>query len=152
VEGVKKALSIIVLMLFAQSLQAQEKKPWNLDRLCGRLEHVQRTPSRRHSNNFSERRKALRNVSLSLYERRENEPCCDGVNAAETIQTGRGGHFEFKTKKAGTFLLSTNWSGKEYRLSVVYKPQKNSATTCSDQGIALDGEGNADWWVTVTVD
>ena len=91
-------------------------------------------------------------MPLGLYERRENQACCEGVNAVETTQTGRGGHFEFNTKKAGNFWMATKWRGKEYKLAIVYKPEKNSTTMCSQQGIALDDGGNADWWVTITVD
>jgi hypothetical protein len=152
VEGVRDALSLVVLFLIAQFLYAQEKKPWNVDRLCGRLEHVQRTPGRHDPNTFSEKRKVLRDVSLSLYERRENEACCDGLNAVETTKTGRRGNFEFKTPKLGSYWLSTNWNGKISTVPIIYKPQKNPVTMCSEQGIQLDDQGNAEWWKTVTVD
>jgi len=151
-EGLKRTLAILAALLIGQSSHAQEKKPWDIDRLCGRLEHVQKVPDRKNANTFSENRKPLREVSVSLYGRRENEPCCAGLNALETIQTRKGGRFEFKTTRPGNYWLGMNWSGKEYRLGVVYKPQKNSTTMCSEQGIGLDDEGNADWWVTLTVD
>ena len=148
----KGILSIFTVTLFASCLGAQEKKPWEIDRLCGKLEHVQKISDRKNANTFSEKRKALREVPLGLYERHENQACCEGVSAVETTQTGRGGQFEFKTKKPGNFWMATNWRGKKYKLAVVNKPEKNSATMCSQQGIALDDEGNADWWLTVTVD
>jgi hypothetical protein len=151
-EGVKITVSIFAATLCASGLGAQEKKPWEIDRLCGKLEHVQKVPDRKHANTFSEKRKALREVSLSLYERREHQACCEGMNAVETTQTGRGGHFEFKTRKPGNFWMATNWSGKEYKLAVVYKLQNNSTTMCSQQGIGLDDEGDAEWWAIVTVD
>jgi hypothetical protein len=139
-------------MLIAQLLHGQEKKPWDVDRLCGRLEHIQRTPQRHDSNSYSEKRKALRDVSLSLYERRENQACCDGLNAVETAKTGRSGHFEFKTKKPGGYWLSTNWNGKRSTVPVVYERPKNPVSMCAQQGIQLDEQGNAEWWITVTVD
>jgi hypothetical protein len=152
VEGVKNTLPLVTLVVFAQIFYAQEKKPWSVDRLCGRLDHVQRTPERHDPNSFSEKRKALRDVSLSLYERRENQTCCDGLNAVETTNTGRGGHFEFKTNKLGSYWLGTNWNGKNSSVPVIYEPQKNPVTICSEQGIQLDDQGNAEWWITVTVD
>jgi hypothetical protein len=69
----------------------------------------------------------------------------------ETVKTRKDGSFEFKTKP-GRFWLATNWSGKEYEVAVVYQPERDSATKCSEQGIALDDAGNADWWLSVTVD
>ena len=144
---------ILALILFVPGLPAQGKKPWTIDRLCGKLDHIQRIPDRKHANNFSERREALRDVSVTLYEPREGEPCCSTANAViEAAQSGRGGHFEFKTKKPGKFWLKANWNGKDYKLALVYEPSKNSTTLCSDQGIDLDDDGNAEWWATVTVD
>jgi hypothetical protein len=149
---VKRIVSIFAVTLFASGLGAQEKKPWEVDRLCGKLEHVQKIPDRKNTNSLSEKRKTLREVRLGIYERHENQVCCEGVNAVETTQTGRGGRFEFKTKKRGDFWIATNWSGKQYKLAVVYKPGKSSATMCSQQGIGLDDEGDAEWWAIVTVD
>jgi len=149
---VRNALSLVALILIAQFSYAQEKKLWNVDRLCGRLEHVQRSPGRHDPNNFSEKRKALRDVPMSLYERRENEACCDGLNAVETTKTGRGGHFALKTKKPGSYWLSTTWNGKNSTVPVIYKPQKSPVTTCSEQGVQLDDQGNAELWITITVD
>jgi hypothetical protein len=139
-------------MSIAHLLCAQDKKPWIVDRLCGQLDYVQRTAERHDPNSFSEKRKAVRDVSISLYERRENQPCCDGLNAVETAKTGRSGHFEFKTKTVGSYWLSTNWNGRSSTLPVVYETGKNPVTMCSEQGIQLDDQGNASWWITVTVD
>jgi hypothetical protein len=74
------------------------------------------------------------------------------LNPVETVTTGRSGHFEFKTKKLGSYWLATSWNGKEYKVAVEYKPTKNSQTLCSDQGIQLDDEGNANWWISIVVD
>lgn len=143
---------ILALCMFASALCAQEKKPWQIDRLCGKLEHVQQIPDRKNANNFSEKRKTLRDIPVSLYERSENELCCSSLGATETVRTGKRGGFHFKTAKAGNYWLSANWNGKEYKLAISFKPDKKSTTMCFQQGIGLDDEGNADWWVTITVD
>jgi hypothetical protein len=101
VEGVKAILLSFALMLSVTALQAQEKKPWEVDRLCGKLEHVQKIPNRKDANTFSDKRKSLRDVPLALYNRRENEPCCGGLAAVEMVHTDRGGRFEFKNEKPG---------------------------------------------------
>jgi hypothetical protein len=151
VERVRRIVLITMLLALA-SLAAQEKKPWERDRLCGKLDYVRRIPDRKNPGSFSEKRKALRDIPLGLYARHANEACCGSLNAVETSRSGRGGSFAFETKKPGDYWLATNWNGKEYKLAVVYKPEKNSKTLCSEQGIALDDEGNADWWAIVTVD
>jgi hypothetical protein len=152
VERVRVAVSLLAALWVIPSLSAQEKKPWEIDSLCGKLEHIGKTPDRRHANNFSEKRKALRDVNLVLYDRRENESCCNSVNVVERVLTRRGGHFDFESKKAGDFWLVSDWHGKYYKLPVTYKPGKASTTVCSEQGIQFDDKGNADWWVTITVD
>jgi hypothetical protein len=132
-------------------LLAQEKKPWEVERLCGKLEHVEKIPDRRNSNNFSEKRNTLRDVEIALYERRENESCCAGRSAIETVRTRRGGRFEFRSKP-GTYWLVSSWNGREYRLPVLYEAGKPPATVCSEQGIQVDLAGNAEWWISITVD
>jgi hypothetical protein len=89
---------------------------------------------------------------LSVFERSENEACCNGLKAVETTVTGRGGNFEFKTKKLGSYWLTTIWDGKNSAVPVIYERQKDSVTLCSEQGIQLDDHGKAEWWITVTVD
>jgi hypothetical protein len=149
---VRGVVLFFALILITLCLCAQEKKPWNVARLCGRVEHVKRTPERHSPDSFAEKRKSLRDVFLNLYERHENVVCCEGVDALETVRAGRGGHFEFKIQKAGDYWLTSNWNGKASKIAVVYEPQKVLANNCSEQGIQLDDEGNAGWWITVTVD
>ena len=143
---------IFAVFIFAAVLHAQEEKPWQIDRLCGKLNHVVRIPDRKNANTVSEKRTALRDVPVTLYEQRNDEPCCIGETAIETVRTGKGGHFEFKNQKEGKYWLRTNWNGKEYTLAVGLKPEKNTTTMCSQQGVDLDDEGKAGWWVTIRVD
>jgi hypothetical protein len=148
----KSGMTLLGLILIAHSLRAQNKQPWNIDRLCGRVEHVQRVPERHNPNSFSEKRKPLRDVQLSLYERRENKTCCAGFSPMETTQTRKNGGFDFQAAKPGNYWLITNWNGRESEVAVVYLPHRNSVTKCFEQGIALDDAGIADWWLSITVD
>jgi hypothetical protein len=141
---------VLVCCLLAPSLQAQEKKVVEVDRLCGRLEHVERTPDREYPSISSEKRSGLRGVDLALYDRRDNESCCIG-SAIETARTRRGGRFNFETKRPGTFWIASNWNGRDYRLPVIYKPEKTSEINCSNQGIEINDKGTSIWWATVTV-
>jgi hypothetical protein len=131
---------------------AQDERKWDSDGLCGRVEHVQKIPDRKFSNTFSERRRGLRGRTLARFERRAGQRCCDGLVPLETTETGSNGRFEFKTKKPGDLWLTTNWHAKEYKIAIVSKQQEDSSTRCSKQGIGLDDSGNADWWVTITLD
>jgi hypothetical protein len=147
VEEVKTAFACILLILEAQFLHAQTRKPWTVDGLCGQVESVRRTPEKHNLNSFSQKRKSLRDVSLSLYERRStDEVCCDGAKAIETVTSGKGGHFHFNTRRLGNYWIGTNWNGKNSKIAVDYEPQKGSQSLCSEQGIQLDDQGNAEWW------
>jgi len=149
---VNRRAVLFSVILVGHVVCAQEKKPWNIDRLCGRLEHVERIPNRKHADTFSETRKALRDVPLAMYERRENEICCENLTPIDTTITGKNGLFNFKDEKPGLYWLETNWNGKKYKAAVAYNPAKKSGTICSQQGLQLDYAGDADWWITVTVD
>jgi hypothetical protein len=149
---VKRRAGLFAVILVAQALRAQDKKPWSTGRLCGRLEHVERIPDRKHADNFSETRKALQGVPLIMYVRRENEACCGNLTPIDTAMTGKRGLFSFKEVKPAPYWLEANWNGKEYKVAVVQEPERNSSAICSEQGLKLDYAGNADWWITVTVD
>ena len=148
----KRIWLILVLAMSGLSLFAQEQKVWNTDRLCGQLDHVVRIPDRKKANTISEKRNGLRDVSLTLYQQQDKEACCSNLKAMETIRTGRGGHFELKTRVPGRYWLAANWNGREYKVAIAFKPQKNSTTMCSRQGIDLDDEGEAGVWETIELD
>jgi hypothetical protein len=149
---VKRRAILFGVILVAQLLCAQDKKPWRVARLCGCLEHVERIPDGKHVDNFSETREALQGVSLFMYERRENQTCCENLTPIDTAITGKKGLFNFKDVRPGTYWLKANWNGKEYKVAVVEESEKNSTAICSEQGVKIDNAGNADWWITVTVD
>ena len=147
--SVSLILSVIVA---AQILHAQEKKPWIVDRICGRVEHLRRTPERKQPNIYSDKRKSLSGVSLELYEPNEDLPCCDGLRKVGATVSGKGGQFEFNPEKAGHYWLTAKWNAKDYNVAVEFEPQKKSSTVCSQQGIQIEDGGDASWWMTVTVD
>jgi hypothetical protein len=146
----KAAGSLVVAMLLMAS--AQSKKPATVDRLCGRVEHVQDIPDRKKPNNYSNKREGLKNLVLELYEWRDGAPCCTNLTRVDTRKSGKGGRFDFEPQKPGPYWLVTNWNERDCKLAIVLEPQKTSSTVCSEQGLQVDGEGNADWWVTITLD
>ena len=147
-----RVLPLFVVILMALAANAQEKKPWNVDQICGRVEYVHRIPEKKHPNNYSEKRKSLRSVPLELYESSENSSCCEGLKNVGSAISGRGGQFEFRPEKAGRYWLTAKWNDKIYKLAVAFEQQKRSSTICSQQGIQIEDDGDAGWWVTVTVD
>ena len=148
----KMPLSAVVIVSLCQASLARQERKWDVDRLCGRIDQVQKIPDQKFANTFSERRRGLRGFPMALFERRGGQPCCKDMVALETTKTGKDGRFEFKTKDPGDFWLMTNWNAKQYKIAIVIKQPKDSSAMCSKQGIDLDDSGNAYWWVTITVD
>jgi hypothetical protein len=139
-------------VLVGQALIAQDSKPWNVDRLCGQVEHVQKIPARNKPEISSEKRKPLTGVSLELYEWHEGTACCASSDRKDNTISQKRGYFEFSHESPGRYWLTMKWNGKDHRVPVVLEAPKNSVTLCSEQGIQLDDDGKASWWLTVTVD
>jgi hypothetical protein len=72
VERVIRTLAVLAMLLITSAVHAQEKKPWNVDRICGRVEHVRRIPTKKQPDNYSEKRKNLRGIPLELYEEKSS--------------------------------------------------------------------------------
>ena len=145
------AVSFLAAILIVQGSLAEEKKPWKVNRLCGRVEYVEKVSDRKNPNNYSEKRKGSKALALALYESKSETLCCDNLNRVDTTTSGRGGQFKFRPTKDGHYWLTALWNGTVYKQSVTVG-LPISAAECSEQGISLDGKGKASWWVTVTVD
>ena len=148
----KLLVSFLAAVLFAQGLNAQEKKPWTIDCICGRVEYVQRIPVRKQPNTYSDKRTDLKGIPLELYESPEGAPCCEALKNVGSTISGKGGQFEFKVEKAGHYWLTAKWNGRDYKVAVEFEPHKKSSTICSEQGIQMEDGEDASWWATITVD
>ena len=145
-----KAALIAATILAVQAplpLHSQEKKPWEISQLCGRVDYVQRMPGGKSADTFVEKRRAIPDLIVELYESSaSNQPL-------DSARTDKRGRFEFKTTHAGCYWLSMNWNNcRKCGLAVVFVPAKTSEATCSRQGIAIDDDGSAAWWVSIDVD
>jgi hypothetical protein len=149
---VRRPFLILGMIMVVQMLHAQEKNPWRVDRICGRAEYLKRIPERKRPNNYSDKRRSLSGVSLELYEAADNSPCCSEVKNVGSTTSGRGGQFEFNPDRPGRYWLMAKWNGKDYKVAIDFEPKKKSTTVCSEQGIQIEDDGDASWWVTVTVD
>ena len=148
----RHALVLLGSILAVPTAHAQERKPWSVDRICGLVEYVHQIPEKKRPNNYSEKRKSLRGVPMELYESGENQTCCDGLRSLGAVISGKKGEFEFGPKQPGHYWLTAKWNDKDYKIGVVYEPQKTSSTICSEQGIQIVDDQDASWWVRVTVD
>ena len=121
----KLAVVVFAGILFVrepQLLRGEEKKPWGVGRICGRVEYVQRIPVRNTTNTFNEKRKALRGVALHLYNWQEGTPCCGDLAPVDSTISGKSGRFDFKQEAPGRYWLSTRltgiWSGGKHSLLI----------------------------------
>jgi hypothetical protein len=149
---VRSTLAVLAMPLITPAGHAQEKKPWNVDRICGRVEHVRRIPIKKQPDNYTEKRKGLRGVPLELYESNEGSSCGEHLKSVGAMISGKAGQFDFKPEQAGHYWLTAKWNGRDYKVAVVFVPQEKSSTICSLPGIQIEDEGDASWWLTVAVD
>jgi hypothetical protein len=134
---------LAIILMLSYGLHSQDH-PVEINRLCGLLEHVNEVPLKNHPNSLKWIRTPLPNVALSLYEQREGDPI-------ETTQTRKGGKFQFKTKQPGKYWIKAHWNSNDYELRVEYRESK-FGVNCSGQGIAIDDDGEARLWVSITLD
>ena len=145
-------VSLAAVIFVSLNLVGQQPKPWSVDHLCGRLEHLQRIPSRKKPDRFSEKRTSLAGVRLELFERQEGTLCCIAAESRSATVSQKRGYFEFKHELAGNYWLRAKWNSRDYELPVVLSGQKKSPTSCAQQGVQLEDDGRANWWLMVTVD
>jgi len=155
VEGVKWTAELIgASVLFAtlaggQSQSPEEIKRWNtVDRLCGRLEHVER---RDGGETRPDKTKSLKGVALKLYQR-DTVPCCESVYPAAEVKTGRGGGFSFADIKPGPYWLVADVRGREFKMDLRFQPGKGADTLCSDQRFEVYDSGEFQLGKVITVD
>jgi hypothetical protein len=141
----------ILLATFAvgQSQSPEELKRWNrVDRLCGRVEHIER---RGDGDTRPDKTKSLKGVVLKLYQR-DSVPCCESVYPAATVKTGRGGGFSFANIKPGPYWLVADVRGREYKMDIRLQPGKGADMLCSDQRFEVYDSGEFQLGKIITVD
>lgn len=128
---------------------SQERKPWDVTQLCGRVEYVQRMPVRKSADTFVGKREAIPGLVVELYESAQDQSRKKPIDSARTDKRGQ---FHLGVNKSGRYWLSMNWNQcRECGVAVVLNPGKGQ-TSCSGQGIGIDDTGAANWWTTITVD
>jgi hypothetical protein len=91
---------LFATLAVGQGQPPEVAKKWNaIDRLCGRLEHVER---RDDGDTRPDKTKSLKGVVLRLYQR-DTVPCCESIHPAAEVKTGRGGGFSFSAAKPGSY-------------------------------------------------
>jgi hypothetical protein len=145
------AVLFVTATLILQLRHNPEPAPQQINHLCGRLDHADRVKVGDRAYSYSHR-KVLGAVELELYKANGNRACCADLERIDVVTSNKRGRFEFRRAAAGFYWVRSEWNGKEFKLPIVFKPEKNFATECSEQGILIDDEGSAEWWLSVTVD
>jgi hypothetical protein len=152
-----KLIPILVVVLFAASTLAQAPNsapPPSLERLCGKLEHVQNVPVKDAPNTIVSKARDLPRVAVRLYPAGENGQSCEGASAIATTATGHWGSFGFKSKQlpGGLYWLQVEPNERKYRMLIRYAPKRYSDQSCSETLWEVNDSG--DFWRAqiITVD
>jgi hypothetical protein len=144
-------LASAFLMNFAQGPSPPRNTPPAVERLCGKLMHVQHVPDKVTQNAFEDKTKNLPHVSVQLYRDDGNRKCCDGLPLVAEGTTGRWGSFQLKEKglTEGLYWVVARYNLRTYQLLLRFEPKKNSTELCSDVSFQLDDAGN--FWEAVKI-
>jgi hypothetical protein len=144
-------LITLILLLGFQEPAYQEPKI-ELDRLCGKLVHVDRNAGKQKDFYQDKKTKPLAHVELALYPRKPNDQCCQTDSPVASVRTGRGGDFRFKKQISGTYWLVARWGGHSYNTPVILHPAKSKDDFCSNAIFEIDHTGKFTYAITVTVE
>ncbi|SRR6266498_1807566 len=142
--------ALLVCMVLLTALNARKKEHKVFSRLCGVVDHVEYVPA--HGSAKEQKKTQLSEIPMVLYEGDENTGCCDNLKKIGDLSTGKHGDFDFKDVAPGNYWLSMRWNEKDYKIAFTHPVSHEADATCSSQGIDLQADGKADWWMTITVD
>jgi hypothetical protein len=148
---VSAAVLFLAATLILQLAQNPEPVPRQVNRLCGRLDYANRIKVGDNAYTYSNRN-VLKAVDLELYRANGDRPCCADLERVAVATSDKKGRFAFRRAAAGPYWVKGEWNSKQFKLPIVFKPENDSATQCSEQGILLDDGGKAEWWLGVSVD
>jgi hypothetical protein len=136
---------IIVLasasMILASPVQPQAEN-WELvSKLCGRLEHIDRTPDKKNPIQYSMKNRPIKNAKLVAYEAPNNTTCCSNVPVAGETTTNETGAFEFKGLANGYYWLVAHVDSRDYRMSIRIGQLKDKQPVCSQMSFEIDASG-----------
>jgi hypothetical protein len=125
----------LLLAFLPTGLYPQTPKPqdWNMvEILCGRLVHAEEIPTKGAVNTFTEKTKPIKNTTLRLYHRTEDNLCCDELRAVAQANSTRDGRFEFKNAVPGAYWIVARVEGMDYKIAIAYAPDNKAGSKCSD--------------------
>ncbi len=138
-------------ILLAQGPPVHEDTPREVNNACGRLDYAKRIKVGDNAYTYSERR-PLKAVALELYKAKDGIPCCANLELIGAADSNKRGRFKFRGAAPGPYWVKGEWNGTVFRVPIIFRPEKQFATDCSQQGILVDDEGNVEWWLSVSVD
>ena len=152
-----KSTSIFGAIFFAASALAQTPNstpPQTLERLCGKLEHVQNLPVNGNPYVVATKRHSLPRVIVSLFSADGTSDCCGGAAPVLTTATDHRGSFEFKSRQlpGGTYWLEVEPNGRKYRMLIRYASRKHSDELCSEIFWQVNDNGDFNMAHPITLD
>jgi hypothetical protein len=137
------ALIVYLLALNALAQTPQNTEAPTLERLCGKLQHVEYRLREGTTNVFDLARWDLRHVVVNLYPAVENAQCCEGTTVTATTVTGHWGSFGLKTKRlpGGLYWLEVLPDGHSHSILIRYAPRRRSDQPCYDTFWTIDDKG-----------
>jgi hypothetical protein len=145
-------LPIAVSILLALSAPGDLVLRMELDTVCGKVVHLYGDIEKPKDRFRQAKTKPLPHITLSLYPRNADEECCKAGQVIETLTTGRGGDFRFKTQAAGRYWLTALWQGRVYKTAIALSSVKSGVDFCPATTFQIDDSGKFTYAISVTVE
>ena len=131
---VRSVLLLAALASISPSQTVDPEKLNTVERMCGKVEQVDRSPFAGATSTYGEWRKPIKNAVVRLYHREKDLPCCETAALVEATITNKGGNFSFKNSVPGKYWIVILVEGKEYSHALKYfRESKNKVeVSCAD--------------------
>jgi hypothetical protein len=139
-------MPIGLLVLLSASALAQapgDAPPPTLERLCGKLQHVDALPIETEVYGIRTEILNIPHVAVTLYAADARSPCCNRATPVATAVTGHWGSFRLKSKRLpdGMYWLQVEPNGHKSRILFQYAPNRHSDQLCTETYWTVDEKG-----------
>jgi hypothetical protein len=125
-------LAFLVLGFAVPAIPADTAEPVSVDRLCGKLVSIEKTPGKGASGSSGQEGMSVPHARVRLFSPTASGDCCALMTPVAEAFTGRDGVFQFKKIAPGDYLLVATIGGSEYKLLLRYEPVKKAEKDCSE--------------------
>lgn len=144
----------LALLGISSPPQKVDLEKWNtVDRMCGKLEHVEKIRARGGTEAVKEKSEPIKKADIRLYQREKGSACCDAALPVAKTTSSKRGEFSFSAVIPDSYWLVVRVGGQDFALALSYAPNgKNKLEASCTELLYEVGNGELQLKRIVTVD